>query len=207
MLDSGTSLSRTSSYPTLVSLGESLSRASLDEYFTGSGWEDLLLPRHHRRRTTLDQRVHRPNHIAPASRRSSSLLNPPPSQLLQLPLPDVNPALYVTAINDLLHPYLQALRLVNPDTKLPTNLDPPTHKKSFDLHLPAYSDIYPVVPARKQFSLATRLSLLGRSFFRWTGMAGDAGLSPEEIPILRTEDSRRSARNDYMLFFFWVCPL
>jgi len=36
-------------------------------------------------------------------------------------------------------------------------------------------------------------------------MAGDAGLSPEEIEFLRGEDGRRKAwTRDYMLFFFWV---
>jgi hypothetical protein len=126
-----------------------------------------------------------------------------PLPQLQLPLPDVNPALYVAALNDLLQPYLQALRR-NPDTKLSTTIPPPSDEKQFDIPPPAYSELYPVTSTQKQFSLATRLSLRGRSFLRWTGMAGDAGLSPEEISILRDEDNRRSARKDYMLFFFWV---
>jgi len=39
-------------------------------------------------------------------------------------------------------------------------------------------------------------------------MAGDAGLSNEEIEILRKEDGHRKAwTRDYMLMFFWVCCL
>jgi hypothetical protein len=38
-------------------------------------------------------------------------------------------------------------------------------------------------------------------------MAGDAGLSPEEIEFLRREDGRRKTwTRDYMLIFFWVPP-
>jgi hypothetical protein len=211
MLDGG-SLSRTSSVASLVSLGESLSRAtsraSLDEYFAGSEWDESTI-------STPDDTDDDELWLNGSSSETSATVTRPTKAIqrrflglprphlpqLQLPLPDVNPALYVAALNDLLQPYLQALRLVNPDTKIST-LPPSTDEKQFDLPPPAYSELYPVVP-RKQFSLATRLSLRGRSFLRWTGMAGDAGLSAEEIAILK--DERRASRKDYMLYFFWVC--
>jgi hypothetical protein len=218
MLDGNGGLSRTSSVASLVSLGESLSRASLDEYFAGSEWDESTFSTANNSDDDDELWINgstepvRPTTTGrPVSRRGFFTLPRPQLPQLQLPLPDVNPALYVAAINDLLQPYLQALRLVNPDTKLPTTLDRaidgPSHDKQFDLPPPAYSELYPAVNTQKQFSLATRLSLRGRSFLRWTGMAGDAGLSPEEISILREEDTRRSQRKDYMLYAFWVTLL
>jgi hypothetical protein len=132
-----------------------------------------------------------------------------PSEAVRGFLPDrqaLNPAVYVNAINDMLQPYLQALRLtqVPPDTKFPDGATT-DEKKTYDLPPPAYSELFPVPAVTKEkFSLATRLSLRGRSFLRWTGMAGDAGLSPSEIEVLRRDDRRKAWTRDYMLLFFWV---
>ena len=209
-------LSRASS---LASLAESLSRASLSEYFAGSEWdesgsssdnnlddqddEELWLGS--LRNETSEASTPTTTSVVPAVAR------PRPRRFFQLrpQLPDpqaLNPALYVAALNDLLQPYLQALRLTNThsDSKHSSSLQ---DEKKYDLPPPAYSELYPVQPVPKEkFSLATRLSLRGRSVLRWTGMAGDAGLSTEEIEFLRREDGRRkkSWTRDYMLFFFWV---
>jgi hypothetical protein len=222
----GGSLSRVSSVASLVSLGESLSRASLDEYFAGSEWDESNYNQSASEgeetpavdNDTLwlgslrssSSEVSTPSTESDVIRRRGffHLARPQLPQLPQLPGPEtLNPALYVAAINDMLQPYLQALRLTNPDSNLPT-LDPPSaDEKKYDLPPPpAYSELYPVTAVKQnQFSLATRLSLRGRSFLRWTGMAGDAGLSTEEIEFLRREDGRRKAwTTDYMLIFFWV---
>lgn len=226
-------LSRVSSVASLASLGESLSRASLDEYFAGSEWDES----NYNPSAAVSEDEQDDQGLWIGSLRSSSSSEPstpgsPASvtsseirtrrffhltrpQLPQFPDPqNLNPALYVTALNELLQPYLQALRLTNqsPDTKLPTAPIPvvdegtSSDEKKYDLPPPpAYSELYPVTTQKEKFSLATRLSLRGRSFLRWTGMAGDAGLSAQEIEFLRREEGRRKAwTRDYMLIFFWV---
>ena len=209
-------LSRASSVASsMVSLGGSLSRTSLSEYFAGSELDESnynsddnlnsgeddeqLLVRFITKWNGFISRTNYTDHTK---------LNTKQSHHQRTFLPDaaqkLNPALYVTALNDLLQPYLQALRLTphNPDSKFPTD------EKKYDLPPPpAYSELYPVatIPEKQKFSLATRLSLRGRSFLRWTGMAGDAGLSSTEIEFLRREDGRRKTwTRDYMLLFFWV---
>ena len=209
-------LSRASS---LASLAESLSRASLSEYFAGSEWDESNLSSDH----DLDDQDDEELWLGSLRTETSSEPTTPTTTLakpsirprgffqLRRQLPDphaLNPALYVTALNDLLQPYLQILRLThNPpsDSKRSSSLQ---DEKKYDPPPPAYSELYPVQPVTKEkFSLATRLSLRGRSFLRWTGMAGDAGLSPEEIEFLRREDGRRKTwTRDYMLFLFWVFP-
>ena len=230
------SLSRASSVASLVSLGENLSRASLDDYFAGSEWDESTYgqsnPNSDGENVEEDEDGLWLGSLRPSSEESSGLLTPASQvrrrgffhlsrpqlpQRLQLPrpqLPDpqaLNPALYMAALNDLLQPYLQALRLTNSGlSALPRDDSgtPSSDEKKYDQPPPAYSELYPVPVAKKQFSLATRLSLRGRSFLRWTGMAGDAGLSAEEIEFLKSEEGRRKAwSRDYMLIFFWVSSL
>ena len=233
----GGTLSRVSSVASLVS---SLSRGSLDEYFAGSEWdessfeppesddeeentrhleeddEQLWLGSLRQEGTGSSDEPSTPSTASSVTERRRFFQIRTP----QLPDPQtLNPALYVNALNEMLQPYLQALRLINPDHKLATlppglspedTSDADASDKKYDLPPPAYSELYPapVVEPKQQFSLATRLSLRGRSFLRWTGMAGDAGLSPEEIEFLRREDVRtKTWTTDYMLFFFWVCFL
>ena len=210
-------LSRASS---LASLAESLSRASLSEYFAGSEWDESDSSSDNNLDDQDDGELWlgslRTETSEPPTPTNTSVVQvvvrpPRPRRFFQLrpQLPDpqaLNPALYVAALNDLLQPYLQALRLTNnpsSDSKHSSSLQ---DEKKYDLPPPAYSELYPVQPVTKEkFSLATRLSLRGRSFLRWTGMAGDAGLSPQEIEFLRREDGRRTTgTRDYMLFFFWV---
>ena len=238
-------LSRVSSVASLVSLGESLSRASLDEYFAGSEWDESnynpsaavsededndqgLWVGSLRTSSSEPSTPGSPASVTSSEIRTRGFFHLARPQLPQFPQrlqlhqlldpPNLNPALYVTALNELLQPYLQALRLTNqnPDTKLPSATLPgvdegtSSDEKKYDLPPPpAYSELYPVTAQKEKekFSLATRLSLRGRSFLRWTGMAGDAGLSPQEIEFLRREEGRRKAwTRDYMLLFFWVYP-
>ena len=210
-------LSRASS---VASFGESRSRASLSEYFAGSELDESNLASDDSFDTAerddddgpLWLGSLRPDITTPSEptipRPATTAAIPLPRRgffYLRLQLPDpqaLNPALYVTALNDLLQPYLQALRLTNPDNKH-------LGLQQEELPPPAYSELFPVQPAveEKKFSLATRLSLRGRSFLRWTGMAGDARLCPQEVEFLRREDGRRKAwTRDYMLLFFWVFP-
>ena len=165
-----------------------------------------------------------PTSSEPSSPISSTLshpiLRPNTKQRRRFQLPDpqtLNPALYVAALNDLLQPYLRTLRLGPYQLPPPPHDEEPSDDKKYDLSPPpAYSELFPVEAVGKQvvvgggskFSLATRLSLRGRSFLRWTGMAGDAGLSKEEIEFLRREDNtrRKTWTRDYMLLFFWVHP-
>jgi hypothetical protein len=238
LLDLGLSgpLSRASSVASLVSLGESLSRASLDDYFAGSEWDESTYgqsnPNSDGEDVEEDDGGLWLGGLRPSSEESSDtgtpasevrrrgffhISRPQLPQRLRPQLPDpqtLNPALYVAALNDLLQPYLQALRLTNPDANISTlpqvnSESDPSDEKKYDQPPPAYSELYPIPVAKKQFSLATRLSLRGRSFLRWTGMAGDAGLSTEEIEFLKNEEGHRKAwSRDYMLLFFWVfsCP-
>lgn len=207
-------LSRASSVASLVS---SLSRASLDDYLAGSEWDESII---NQSEVEDDDDLWLGSLRSTSSEASTPIPTPPTSgsrrgflpHRLQLPLPDaqtLNPALYVAALHDLLQPYLQALRPSNPDQKLPplaVDESPSSDERKYDHPPPAYSELYPAISFKSQFSLATRLSLRGRSFLRWTGMAGDAGLSPEEIEFLKREDGRQKARkSDYMLFAFWVC--
>ena len=227
-------LSRASSVASLASLGESLSKASLDEYFAGSEWDESnynasaaasedeadegLWVGSLRTSSSEPSTPGSPASVDSSEIRRRGFFHLTRPQLPQFPDPhNLNPALYVTALNELLQPYLQALRLTNqnPDTKLPSPTladvvddGPSSDEKKYDLPPPpAYSELYPLPTRKEKFSLATRLSLRGRSFLRWTGMAGDAGLSPEEIEFLRREEGRRKAwTRDYMLIFFWVPP-
>ena len=212
-------LSRASSF---ASLAESLSRASLSEYFAGSEWDESDLSSDNNLDEEDDEDLCLGSLRTESSEPSTpttipgvpAVLRPRPRRFFQLrpQLPDaqaLNPVLYVAALNELLQPYLQVLRLTNnpsSDSKHSSSLQ---DEKKYDLPPPAYSELYPVQPPPKEkFSLATRLSLRGRSFLRWTGMAGDAGLSPQEIEFLRREDGRRKTwTTDYMLFFFWVSLL
>jgi IPT/TIG domain/Ankyrin repeats (3 copies) len=245
--------SRDNSYGSLVSLCESLSVLSLEEYFAGSElddsnygqsnpnsddevndedpalWLGSLRPKQEQPITDLGDGVVVPQ---AAHKRFFGLPRPQlphfphrlPLRYPQIPRPHfphlrypqfpdpqtLNPSLYVAALNEMLQPCLQAMGLRHPDSKLPSApssklFSSSSDEKTYDLPPPAYSELYPALALKKQFSLGTRLSLRGRSFLGWIGMAGDAGLSTEEIEILRSEDGHRKAwTRDYMLMFFWV---
>ena len=208
-------LSRASSVASVASLGESLSRPSLDDYFAGSEWDESQYGGQEAAEEDEDDGTLwlgslRGTNSSPSEPSTPSLGSQKRRFMPQLPdAQTLNPALYVTALNDLLQPYLRTLRLAPHDAKLPTalHLDTRCSNKKYDLPPPAYSELFPVrMKTKSQFSLATRLSLRGRSFLRWTGMAGDAGLSAEEIEYLRKEDCTRKKTwtRDYMLLFFWV---